>query len=248
VGAEERGGLGTQTEVARGLHADAAIIGEPTNLVPMMAHKGVVRLEVEVIGEAGHASDPEAGINAVVAMAPIISGLDRLAAEVRSRTEEFTGKASLVITTISGGVAQNVIPARCVITIDRRVLSNETESEATREIAEVVNGALPVASGARIEIRKARFVSSAFTDPKERIVVAAEQAASRALERPVRATGFTATCDMTYLVNDAGIPTVILGPGTIDVAHQANEHIAVAQVTRAVDVYLQTVEAWLEIV
>ncbi|MFI5339524.1 MAG: M20 family metallopeptidase [Candidatus Methylomirabilales bacterium] len=52
VGAEERGGLGTKTEVARGLKADAAIVGESSCLVPMVAHKGVLRLEVEVTGRA----------------------------------------------------------------------------------------------------------------------------------------------------------------------------------------------------
>ena len=246
VGAEERGGLGTKLEVANGVRADAAIIGESTDLVPRMAHKGVLRLEVEVAGRAAHASDPEAGINAVVAMAPIVSALERLAAEVRQRSETYTGRASLVISTIAGGVALNVIPARCMITIDRRVLPTETEADATREIVEVANRALPANSGASVEVRKVRFVSPSITHPKEAIVTAAEGAASAVLGRPVQAGGFTATCDMTYLVNDGGIPTVILGPGSIDVAHQANEHISIDQMALAVQVYLKTIEAWLE--
>jgi succinyl-diaminopimelate desuccinylase len=246
VGAEERGGLGTKIEVANGLRADAAIIGESTNLVPMLAHKGVLRLEVEVTGRAAHASDPEAGINAVVAMAPIVSALDRLAAEVRGRSEAYTGRASLVISTITGGVALNVIPARCMISIDRRVLPTETEADATREILEIVNRALPPASGASVEVRTVRFVPPSFTHPKEAIVAAAERAASAVLGRPIQAGGFTATCDMTYLVNDGGIPTIILGPGSIDVAHQANEHISIDQMALAVQVYLRTIETWLE--
>ena len=80
VGAEERGGLGTQAEIRSGVKADAAIVGESTQLIPMLAHKGVLRLEIEVTGKAAHASDPDAGINAVVAMAPIVSALDHLAA------------------------------------------------------------------------------------------------------------------------------------------------------------------------
>lgn len=246
VGAEERGGLGTKIEVANGIRADAAIIGESTNLVPMMAHKGVLRLEVEVTGRAAHASDPEAGINAVVAMTPIVSALDSLAAEVRQRSEAYTGRASLVISTIAGGVALNVIPARCMISIDRRVLPSETEVDATREIVEVVNRALPAESGASVEVRKVRFVPPSFTDPREEIVTAAERAASAILGRPIQAAGFTATCDMTYLVNDGGIPTIILGPGSIDVAHQANEHISIDQMALAVQVYLKTIETWLK--
>lgn len=246
VGAEERGGLGSKIEVAQGLRADAAIVGEPTNLEPMLAHKGVLRLDVEVTGRAAHASDPEAGINAVVAMAPIVSALDRLATEVRRRSETYTGRASLVLSTITGGVALNVIPANCVISIDRRVLPTETEADATREIAAVVNRALPAASGASVEVRKVRFVPPSSTDPTAAIVAAAERAASAVLGRPIRAAGFSATCDMTYLVNDGGIPTVILGPGSIDVAHQANEHIAIDQLALAVQGYLKTIETWLD--
>jgi succinyl-diaminopimelate desuccinylase len=246
VGAEERGGLGTKLEVANGLRGDAAIIGESTDLVPMLAHKGVLRLEVEVAGRTAHASDPEAGINAVVIMAPIVSALDRLASEVRQRTETYTGRASLVISKIAGGVALNVIPAGCVISIDRRVLPSETEADATREIVAVVNRALPAESGASVEVRKVRFVPPSSTDPAAAIVAAAERAASVALGRPIRAGGFTATCDMTYLVNDGGIPSIILGPGSLDVAHQANEHISIDQMALAVRVYLQTIEAWLK--
>lgn len=244
VGGEERGGRGTKIEAARGLQADAAIVGESTGLVPLIAHKGVLRLEVEVIGKAAHASDPEAGINAIVAMAPIVSALDGLAAEIRRRAEAYTGKASLVISTIGGGVALNVIPARCVISIDRRVLPTETEADANREIVETVTLALPAGAGARVEVRKVRFVPPSITDAASPIVAAAEEAATAVLGRSVRAAGFTATCDMTYLVNDAKIPTIILGPDSIELAHQANECISIEQMALAVEVYLKTIEAW----
>jgi succinyl-diaminopimelate desuccinylase len=245
VGAEERGGLGTQEEMAKGFTADAAIIGESTRLVPMLAHKGVLRLEVEVSGRAAHASDPDAGINAIAAMAPIVSALDQLAAAVRRRTDPFLGKASLVISTIAGGVALNVIPAQCVITVDRRVLPHETEADVLGEIVAVVNQALPPASRAKAAVRTVRFVPPSSTDPGAAIVRAAEEAAARILGRPAPAQGFTATCDMTYLVNQGKIPTVILGPGSIEVAHQANEYVPVDQLALAVEVYLATLDAWL---
>jgi len=245
VGGEERGGLGTKAEVAAGLKADAAIVGEGTDLIPMIAHKGVLRLEVEVTGKAAHASDPDAGINAISAMGPILVALEGLAGTVRKRSEAYTGAASLVVSTISGGVALNVIPPSCTISIDRRVLRTETESEASGEIVGAVNRALPPASKARVAVRKVRFVPPSSTDPNASIVAAAERAAATVLGRPVQAVGFSATCDMTYLVNSAGIPTVILGPGSIEVAHQANECVALDQVTQAVDVYTRTVEEWL---
>jgi acetylornithine deacetylase/succinyl-diaminopimelate desuccinylase family protein len=244
VGGEERGGLGTKVEAARGLRADAAIIGESTGLVPLIAHKGVLRLEVEVTGKAAHASDPEAGVNAIVAMARIVLALEGLAAEIRRRAEAYTGKASLVVSTIGGGVALNVVPARCVISIDRRVLPTETEADANREIVETATRALPAGAGARVEVRKVRFVPPSITDASSPIVAAAEEAATAVLGRSVRAAGFTATCDMTYLVNDAKIPTIILGPDSIELAHQANECISIEQMALAVEVYLKTIEEW----
>jgi acetylornithine deacetylase/succinyl-diaminopimelate desuccinylase family protein len=246
VGGEERGGIGTRAEVARGVEADAAIIGESTGLVPMIAHKGVLRLEVEVVGKAAHASDPELGVNAIVGMAPVVTALDGLAREVRGRSDRYTGRASLVISTIAGGVALNVIPARCLISIDRRVLPDEPEAEVEREIVETAERACPAAMGVGLQVRKVRFVPPAVTDPRAPFVGVAEQAAARVLGRPLEARGFTATCDMTYVVNQAKIPTVILGPGTIEVAHQANEHIAIAEVAAAVDVYTQIVDGWLQ--
>ena len=244
VGAEERGGLGTKMEVARGIRADAAIVGESTLLEPKLAHKGVLRLEVEVKGKAAHASDPEAGVNAVVAMAPVISALDRLAAEVRTRQERHTGRASLAISTIAGGVALNVIPASCVISIDRRVLPTETDGQAREEIVRTVNDALPRGLGATAEVRTVRFVAPSATPEGAPIVRAAEQAASELLGKPVRASGFTATCDMTYLVNGGGIPSVILGPDSIGLAHQVDECMSIEEMTRAVTLYLRTIELW----
>jgi acetylornithine deacetylase/succinyl-diaminopimelate desuccinylase-like protein len=73
-----------------------------------------------------------------------------------------------------------------------------------------------------------------------------ERAASTVLGWPIRAAGFSATCDMTYLVNVAGIPTIILGLDGIDVVHQVNEHIALEEVAGVVQVYLGTIQAWAE--
>ncbi len=149
-----------------------------------------------------------------------------------------------MVSTIAGGEALNVIPGRCVISIDRRVLPTETEADATREIEATMRQALPAASGARAAVHKVRFVPPSQTEPGAAIVRAAERGASAVLGRPIRAAGFSATCDMTYLVNDARIPTVILGPGGIGTAHQVNERIALDEVARAVEVYLGTIEAW----
>jgi acetylornithine deacetylase/succinyl-diaminopimelate desuccinylase-like protein len=177
-------------------------------------------------------------------MVPVIAALDRLATEIRTRQERHTGRASLVISTITGGVALNVIPASCVISIDRRVLPTETEDQAREEIVRTATAALPADLGAAVEVRTVRFVAPCAVREDAPIVRAAERAASELLGRPVQASGFTATCDMTYLVNEGGVPSIILGPDSIALAHQADECMSIDEMARAVNLYLRTIELW----
>ncbi len=111
-------------------------------------------------------------------------------------------------------------------------------------IVRTVTAALPAGAGATVEVRTVRFVAPSATPENASIVRAAEQAASELLGRPVRASGFTATCDMTYLVNGGRIPSIILGPDSIALAHQADERMSIDEMTRAVALYLRTVEIW----
>jgi succinyl-diaminopimelate desuccinylase len=245
VGGEERGGIGTRAELARDFHADAAIVGEPTGLTPMIAHKGVLRLRVRTIGKAAHASSPQDGVNAVTAMARVVEKLDHLANIIADRTDTYTGRASLVVSTISGGTALNVVPESCEISIDRRVVPGEGEREAVEEITDAVQAALPSADGARVEVEKIRFIPPSRTDPNDPIVSAACRAASQAVCGHVEPGGFPATCDMSFFANQARIPTVILGPGDIRVAHKANETLHLHEAALAVGTYVRTARLWL---
>ncbi|MEA4884670.1 MAG: M20 family metallopeptidase [Clostridia bacterium] len=244
VGGEERGGIGTKAELDGDFHADAAIVGEPTGLVPMIAHKGVLRLRVRTFGKAAHASSPEEGVNAVTAMARVVGNLDRLANSIADRADTYTGRASLVVSTISGGIARNVVPESCEISVDRRVITGESECSAAKEITDVVHASLLPSRGERAEVEKVSFIPPSRTDLSDPIVSAACRAASEALGRPVEPTGFPATCDMSHLVHRASIPTVILGPGDIRVAHKANETLPLHEAALAVGVYLRTAQLW----
>lgn len=245
VGGEERGGIGTRAELAGDFRADAAIIGEPTSLIPMIAHKGVLRLKVRTVGKAAHASSPEEGVNAVTAMAHVVGELDHLANIIADRVDTYTGRASLVVSTISGGTALNVVPESCEISIDRRVIPGEGECGAIEEITDAVHAALPPASGARVEVEKVRFIPPSRTDPNDPIVSAACRAASQAVRAHVEPGGFPATCDMSFFTNEARIPAVILGPGDIGVAHKANEALHLHEAALAVGTYIRTARLWL---
>lgn len=246
VGGEERGGVGTKLLIQEGMRADAAVVGECTNLEPMIAHKGVLRLEVITRGVLAHASEPEEGINAIDAMAPLIIRLNELSRKVEKRQDLLCGHATLNITTIHGGVALNVVPDQCLISIDRRLIPSETEEDAWSEIEAALNEVAAL-EGINFDLRRVRCLLPAHTSQEERIVEVSIAALRHRLGRAVYPAGFPATCDMTFLVNDANIPTVVLGPGSLDVAHKANEWVDMGQVQTAALVYADIVDDWFDV-
>jgi len=243
VGAEETGGLGTRREIELGLRADAAIVGEPTRLTPHVAHKGRMVIEVTTRGVPVHSSNPDRGINAISKMARLIREFDALHERVRQRRHPLLGNASSAVTRIEGGVAVNVVPGECVLHIDRRLLPGETADEAFQDYKAIVDAVGSELPGPATELRVVHATAPAETAGTALSDVLAE-VASEVLGRPVEPAGFSATCDMTYLVNQGGIPTVIFGPGDIALAHEYNEHVAVEELELAAEVYYRVCRAW----
>lgn len=243
VGGEERGGVGTHLLVERGITADAAVIGECTDLQPVIAHKGALRLEVITQGVLAHASEPEQGVNAIDAMAPLIMRLKRLSKEIEKRVDPLCSHATLSVTTIKGGVALNVIPDECVVSIDRRLIPCETEQAAWQEIKEALSDEA-ARQGIKFRLNRVRCLLPAKVDENEEIVRVCVAALGDRVGAEPRPTGFKASCDMTFLVNDAHIPTVVMGPGPLDVAHKANEWVDVNQLETAALVYEDIARRW----
>lgn len=238
VGAEERGGLGTRLVAAGGL-SGAAIVGEPTSLVPCVACKGVVRTRIVCHGKAAHASSPELGINALYPIGALLLELEALGYEVAARHEKWTGKASLAVTLIEGGTAHNVIPAACAIHVDRRLVPGERADEAIAQIEERIAAVKARYPRARFERVTYRTIEPVSIDPEEPIVAACRAAAP---ERGL--SGFTACCDLSHIVELGGIPGVVWGPGPLSAAHQVNEALPVAELEAAVGAYYDAALAW----
>jgi acetylornithine deacetylase/succinyl-diaminopimelate desuccinylase family protein len=243
VGAEERGGLGTKLLVQQGPAADAAIVGEATGLRPLVAHKGCLRLWVTVFGVAAHASRPDLGINSILGVAPVITALDGLAHEVAQRRDPLTGTASLVLTTLHGGTALNMVPDRCVLSIDRRLVPQETLEDALAEIDRTL-ARVRDEHGVRCERQVHRFIPPSRTSSEEFVALVRRhaEAVTGSEQEP---GGLYATCDMSFLANDGGIPTLILGPGDVEEAHQYNEKLDVAQLRQAETIYRRIALDWL---
>jgi len=242
---EETRGRGTLAETTKGIKADAAIIGEPTELVPMIGHKGGLGVEVTVFGKPAHASSPEEGINAISNMAKVIQALDNLAEDISQRCDPLIGKASLAITQINGGRATNVIPDQCAITIDRRLIPGETLEDALNEISAVIDNEKKANPSLVASIEEKIGIAPCRISPEEPIVKTVKDGIHQVTGKNREVAGFSACCDMWCLVERANIPTVILGPGKLSMAHKVNESISVNELYDAAKIYTAIALNWL---
>jgi acetylornithine deacetylase len=236
---EEYGGLGTRDLVRQGLRADHAIVGEPSELLPVIAHKGTLRYEIEVEGKAAHGSVPEAGLNAIYKMADIVLELRRLHEELSCRPPHpLVGAPSLNVGTISGGSGTCIVPARARITLDRRVVPGERLEDPTQELEGMLTRLRRRDQELRAHLTLQNVAPAMEVGAEEPVVRAVRRGIRAVLGRDPGVHGWTATADSNMLVNDLKIPTVIFGPGSIaKVAHQANEYVPVEDLYAATDVY-----------
>jgi acetylornithine deacetylase/succinyl-diaminopimelate desuccinylase family protein len=221
---EEFAGRGITALMEAGLHADGAIVGEPTRLEVVVAHKGCVRAELHVRGRAAHSSRPQEGRNAIEAAARIVSDLKAPARP----PHPLVGAPTLAFTQISGGVGINTIPEHCVVRFDRRVVPGETPDGVLQEMRAAL-AALPLPDGIRAEIRDPFIADGAMeTDPDGPLTRAVLSAVRR--HRPgASATGVAYGTDAGRIAR-FNIPAVVFGPGDIAQAHAADEWVDLAEV------------------
>lgn len=242
---EERGGHGSQAMIDNGMEADAAILGEPTNVDVGIAHKGAVRYDLTVRGRNAHSGRPDRGVNAIEKIRRVVERLEELDEEVRDYQHDLLSPGSTVtVTQIEGGLAPNVVPAKATITVDWRFLPNmptDPEWYDTKIRDALSDLAL---DGDPIEVEYDRWeFGHAVETPADEPIVKAVQNAARDVGLDGDLVGFNAGTDARYLVHDGGIPTVLFGPGHIeDDAHTIDEAIRVSDLVATARTYHRTIE------
>jgi len=219
-------GVRAHPAVARreGWRVDLAVVGEPTRLEVVTAHKGDVWLQVRTTGRAAHGATPHLGRSAVLAMARVVEALEtEYRQSLEGRTHPLLGHATVNVGSIRGGTQPNIVPDACVIAVDRRTLPGEDEDQVRQEIL-----ALMARRGLEVSLDPLRTAPcpALETDPRNPWVRRLMQAAGRR-----RTTGVHYFCDAAPLA-EGGIPSVVLGPGDIAQAHTRDEWIAVESLER----------------
>lgn len=240
---EEHTSIGTRELMRRGVRADAAIVGEPTRLSIMPAHKGFAWIEVEVRGRAAHGSRHELGIDAILEAAAILGELDHLEREVLpTRRHPLLGRPSLHVSTIEGGTGWSTYPDRCVIRVERRTLPRERADEPLEEVRGAIARARVRRASLEAEARLVLVQAPSDVAPDAPIVRALSGALALRGER-VLVDGMSAWTDAA-LLNEAGIPAICFGPGDISLAHAAEEWIDIDEIERATSVLEALIEHW----
>lgn len=251
-----------------------AIVGEPTSMRPVVAHKGVRSLAVTVRGRDGHSSKPALGANAVVAAARIAAHVDEVAAARRASGGDplfDPPETTFNVATISGGQAINIIPRHAELTFEYRPVPVDDSWDLADEIAawaerEVLPDLRRVDPDCAIEVTRGTYVQGlapetepagsydgvADDDVRDGAGAAGTVTNAGAAEALVRdLLGFTGAAGTVPFGTDggwhqaAGVSTVVCGPGDIDQAHQPDEFIAPDQLA-ACDAFLAALAAHLE--
>ena len=236
---EESAMGGAQALVADDLlGARHAVIGEPTGLQPIRVHKGILMERVDIIGQAGHSSDPSLGRNAIEAMHQVISELIGLRTTWQQQWQDplfSVPTPTLNLGCIHGGDNPNRICGRCALEFDLRPLPG-MDPDALRET--IRQRLALIAEQHAVEIDYQPLfpgVAPLDTPASAEIVKACEQLTGYSAGSVAFAT------EGPYL-NQLGLQTVILGPGDIAQAHQPDEYLAMDRIDPTVKVLRQLIE------
>jgi succinyl-diaminopimelate desuccinylase len=233
---EHMGIYGTKVLWDRGmLTQDACIVGEPSDLRVGLAERGGAWITATARGTAAHGSQPDLGVNAIASMARLVQ---RLPEVLPDREHPLVGRPSVNAAVIAGGSAPNVVPDRCELVIDRRIVPGETDPAEVlapfeRLAATIAKDHPEVDLTFRIDgwTDAAEAEAGSVIAGHARDAIAAERGAAPA------DVGFTGITDARFYINDAHIPTVIVGPGSLSVAHTANEWVLVDDLVAAARIY-----------
>lgn len=232
---EENAQHGSRALAGSKMKGDLAIVGEPTQLRVITAHKGDLWLKLVTRGKAAHGARPELGDNAVHRAARIVDVIEtRYARELRRRKHSILGSPTINVGAMHGGTQPNIVPDSCEILLDRRTVPGENDRAVQREI---------------IGFIRSRGLEAKLVNYKHNVCPPMETDAKLPFVRQFmglieqrQAQGVDFFCDAAIL-SSAGIPSIVFGPGDIAQAHTADEWISLQSLeegTRLLTRFLQS--------
>jgi acetylornithine deacetylase/succinyl-diaminopimelate desuccinylase family protein len=226
---EEVGGAkGIQHVAAIGkLQGDLALVAEPTTLQVEIATKGRLNVGITTRGVSTHGARPWLGHNAIEDMVDIITALRALDADLARRVDALLGRSSMNVGLIAGGTVPNMVPNRCDIEVDRRLIPGETPDGALREIEEIVRMVGKQNPKLQASVSRLLWWPGYAISANEAVVGHLTSAYQRITGKEAVVCGKDAGTDASWINTLAGIPVVMFSPGNGKEAMNANESVAV---------------------
>ena len=234
VADEEDANLGMHAFLNTHEAATYTILGEPTNLHVAVAHRGVARYYIDLLGHACHAALRSTEETAVAKAARAVMAIEDLNVQLEAMKHDVLPSPSIVVTMMQGYEKDNVVPGKVRLLVDFRVLPGMNEPQ-TRKL---VQDALDAHGIKGYELKKHFFMPGGEVDKAHPFVSACVKKVGELLDRAEEPMPFGASCEQCFLV-EAGAATVIIGPGSLDQAHTVDEYVEKTQLLRAAELYRQ---------
>jgi len=240
---EEYGSIGAEALVTK-YKADAAVVGEPTDMKIALGHKGFEWVEVTTQGIAAHGSRPADGRDAIMRMGRVLSRLEKLDRELQSRPPHpIHGTASLHASIIDGGRELSTYPDRCVLKLEWRTIHGEPSHCGHAEVEKIIEQ-LREEDREFAAAAHQMFSRPAYLTPSDAGAELTNVIASAIGRKGVQATtgGMSFWTDAAIL-GAAGIPSVLFGPGGAGL-HSLEEYVTVNEVTICRDALASLAKTW----
>jgi acetylornithine deacetylase/succinyl-diaminopimelate desuccinylase-like protein len=225
VADEEVASRGARAFVAAKPHVDLCVIGEPTSNAVAIAHKGSMRPMLRIKGVTAHSASPDKGTNPLYKAAELLRMIAAEHRALQSLSHPLLGSPSLTVTRMNAGHADNVTPEFCEMLLDRRMIPEEREADVRSRIEGLLARAL-AEHGVQAEITAYLPTTGGATETRadQPIVRAAIECSRRHGVNNRAAYGLQGACDLVHF-RSIGAEGVVMGPGTLDVAHKPDEYV-----------------------
>ncbi len=230
---EEYGMTGSEYFAANNQQKLAGVVvAEPTDLQVVVAHKGVVRLDLNSKGRSAHSSTPKRGKNAIYPMARAITVVECFIEELeKNRIHDQLGHETAAVTIVHGGQQINVIPDNCQASIDWRIIPGRDSQQCRDELNKLLQRELPD----QIEVSVLNEYKPMITDASHSLVLSLLDAAEQVTSQR-KTTVFSGATDASAFVSLL-IPTPIFGPGGMGQAHTQEEYIEINKLEQGLEAY-----------
>jgi succinyl-diaminopimelate desuccinylase len=244
---EEEKGKGIEALIRDWPKVDAVIVGEGTELDICLGHKGLEWIKVVVEGKKTHSGNAKEGMNAITMAGRLIAYLaDEYGSILDARVHPILGHSILNIGTIQGGDQPSTVADRCEFAIDRRFLPEESREQVYGELNQAIAAMRNRYPGFEATVSDyfeadGLLPHLPFCINEDRPVV---QAIKNAFQKQRQAMpiirGLSAWTDAGIVFSQTDTDCVIFGPGSLGLAHTAEESIPIAELRKAVLLYTQT--------